>query len=382
MLVAGNGCELVLGIRDTASRREEVIGYDVALGEAHGCAIKNTRLYCWGSNEFGQLGVGGTEPSSHPLAVSSDRAFLGVAAGGFHSCARDELGDVWCWGANDRGQLGAGDRESRDVPTLVSLPARARFLSTDFSHTCALLVDSTLHCWGKNDEGELGQGVELEGDMLSGDALVPIAVPGAFRAVDTGQGHTCAIQLDGALFCWGRNDGSELGNVEGMQIRMPIRVGSDDDWLAVDAGQNHTCGLRENFGAYCWGTNSAFEDLEGAALGIAGATRVTTPTRLESEGEFTRISTDTFHTCAIGRDRSLFCWGRNVEGQLGVGDRTLRQTPVRVGYGYRGVAVGRFTTCVITEDDDVSCTGQNDVGQLGLGDTAEHERLTPITFER
>jgi alpha-tubulin suppressor-like RCC1 family protein len=215
---------------------------------------------------------------------------------------------------------------------------------------------------------------------LSADSLVPVAVPGKFRAVETGQGHTCAIRLDGALFCWGRNSENELGDVEGMQIRLPIRVGSDDDWLAVEAGQDHTCGLREDFSAHCWGYNTASETLEGAPLGIQGATLVTKPTRLETDADFTLLRTDTFHACAIARDRSLHCWGRNVEGQLGVGHRELRETPVLVGYRYRDVAVGRFTTCVI-EDGAISCTGANDTGQLATGDTDEHERLTPVVFD-
>jgi alpha-tubulin suppressor-like RCC1 family protein len=384
VLVSGTACEFVIGIEETTSRRppsEGDLGPDVALGEKHGCAISNAHLYCWGSNEFGQLGVGGTDPSGRPLAVSVDVSWRGVAAGAHHSCARDDRGKVWCWGLNDRGQLGTGDRESRAVPTLVPLPARASVVSTDFSHTCALLVDSTLHCWGKNDEGELGQNDELTGDELSVDALLPVAVPGEFRAVETGQGHTCAIELDGALYCWGRNTENELGDVEGLQIRLPTRVGSDKDWLAVEAGQDHTCGLRNDFSAHCWGFNTAIDDLEGAPLGIADATLVTTPTRLDTDAHFALLRTDTFHACAIARDRSLYCWGRNVEGQLGIGHRGLRQTPVRVGYGYRSVAVGRFSTCVIAEEGGVSCTGANDEGQLGVGNTEEHERLTPVAFD-
>jgi hypothetical protein len=354
----------------------------VALGETHGCAVMNARLYCWGNNEFGQLGVGGMDASNVPLALSVDGSWRGVAAGAFHSCARDELGQVACWGSNDRGQLGTGDRESLDVPTFVELPARARSISTDFSHTCALLVDSTLYCWGKNDEGELGQNDELPGDDPTAyDALLPVAVPGKFRAVDAGQGHTCAIRLDGALLCWGRNTEHELGEVEGDQIRVPIQVGPDKDWLAVEAGQDHTCGVREDFSAYCWGFNTSFDmdPPEGAPLGIAGTAQVNTPTRLE--GDFTLLRSDTFHSCAIDRDARLSCWGRNIEGQLGVKDGDLYETAVFVGNGYLGVAVGRFTTCAIGEDGGIACTGQNGFGQLGVGDNEDHEQLTPVAFD-
>jgi hypothetical protein len=139
--------------------------------------------------------------------------------------------------------------------------------------------------------------------------------------------------------------------------------------------------LRQDFSAHCWGYNTAIDTLEGAPLGIAGATLLTTPTRLETAGDFALLRSDTFHSCAIDRQAALWCWGRNVEGQLGVGDRELRETPVLVGHGYVGVAVGRFTTCAMGEDGSLSCTGGNDMGQLGTGDTEEHARLTGVAFD-
>ena len=114
---------------------------DVALGEAHGCAVTSTRLYCWGNNESGELGFGDTTSREDPTLVEG--SWLGVTAGAHHTCALDDLGRVACWGANERGQLGTGDREARDVPAPVPLPQRATFVTSDFSHTCALLSDAT-----------------------------------------------------------------------------------------------------------------------------------------------------------------------------------------------------------------------------------------------
>jgi alpha-tubulin suppressor-like RCC1 family protein len=382
LLVALAGCvEQVEVLGPEPEKSAGTIVSDVALGDEHGCAVVNAKLYCWGDNSLGQLGVGGTEPSNRPRALSVDGTWRGVAAGAFHSCAFDELGRVACWGFNDRGQLGTGDRESRDVPSFVELSGRAVALTTDFSHTCVLLDDATLQCWGKNDEGELGQGDPFPGDQSTdADALLPVVVPGTFRAVETGQGHTCAIRLDGALFGWGRNTENELGDIAQIQVRAPIQIGTDTDWLAVEAGQGHTCGLREDFRAHCWGLNNSIENGLGAPLGIAGATQVTAPTPVDTTSDFTLLRTDTFHTCAIDPDARLFCWGRNVEGQLALGDRDLRETPVLVGPDYVGVAVGRFTTCAITRNGHLACAGKNDSGELGLGDTEERELFTPVVF--
>jgi alpha-tubulin suppressor-like RCC1 family protein len=198
--------------------------------------------------------------------------------------------------------------------------------------------------------------------------------------VDTGQGHTCAIRLEGALYCWGRNTQNQLGDVDSDQVREPIQVGTGSDWLAVEAGQNHTCGVREDRYAYCWGENNGIDTGDGAPLGIPGAALLETPTRVDGAGDVSVLRTDTFHSCAVTRDARFLCWGRNIEGQLGLGDDAIRETPTLVGSGYGNAAVGRFTTCAVREGGSLECTGDNRAGQLGAGDTMRRFALTPVEF--
>jgi len=352
---------------------------DVALGAAHGCAVTATRLFCWGNNESGELGLGDQTVRTSPALVAG--AWRAVAAGEHHTCALDDLGRVACFGANERGQLGLGDRDARSVPAVVTLPHAATAITTDFSHTCALLSDATLHCWGKNDEGEMGQDDPFPGnESTDADALTPVQVPGSYRAVEVGQGHTCAIRLDGTLWCWGRNTENELGDNDGIQIRTPVQVGADSDWLAVEAGQSHSGGLRADRFAHFWGENVGRDSSEGAPFGIPGVDNLTTPSRLDAPGDLASLRSDTFHSCAVDRSSNLFCWGRNIEGQLGVGDTEFRETPELVGAGYRAVAVGRFTACAVPSTGGLACAGENDDGQLGLGDTVERSVFTPVAF--
>jgi alpha-tubulin suppressor-like RCC1 family protein len=381
--VLAAGCIERAEVLGPAPRDDRAIGAiaDVALGDAHGCAVSAARLYCWGDNEFGQLGLGDTLERHAPTLLDVDGSFRQVTAGARHSCALDDLGRVACWGDNDRGQLGVGDRDPRSVPTFVTLTDRAALVTSDFTHTCAVLRDATLYCWGKNDEGELGQDDPFPGDQSTdADALEPVAVPGSYRAVETGQGHTCAIRLDGTLWCWGRNSEHELGESNEIQIRVPIQVGIDDDWLGVEAGQSHTSGLRQDLSAYSWGQNTGFAAGGGAPLGVAGATLLETPTLLDAPNQFTLLRSDTFHACALDRDAQLFCWGRNNEGQLGLGDDALREIPSLVGSGFLAVSVGRFGSCAVSSTGSLSCTGKNDSGELGTGDTAPHATFTPVVF--
>src|SRR5690606_19544591 len=121
------------------------------------------------------------------------------------------------------------------------------------------------------------------------------------RVAGLGQGHGCAIALDGALYCWGRNTERELGDGDQIQIRSPIRVGSDSDWLTLSLGQHHSCALKADESLWCWGQNTGASSEEGAPLGTATPGQLREPTRVGSDSDWLVLSTDTFHTCAINR---------------------------------------------------------------------------------
>jgi alpha-tubulin suppressor-like RCC1 family protein len=349
----------------------------VASGDEHACALVGGRAYCWGANDSGQLGVGDAAQRSSPVGVASELSFAAIEAGYAHSCALDDVGAVHCWGENDHGQLGLGDRNARDVPNRVALPLRATKLVARFDHTCAVLNDASLYCWGRNAEGDLGQDDGfVQSDDTSADAVspVPLPLPGV-RTVGVGQGHGCAIALDGALYCWGRNSERELGAGDQIQIRAPLRVGTDLDWLALSLGQQHTCALKADGTLWCWGQNTGVGSDDGAPLGVAESGQIDEPTRIGTESDWLVLSTDTFHTCVIDRAEQMFCAGRGIEGQLGTGS-TFAPLLERVPGNFARVSAGHFFTCTVTTEGLVACTGENDRGQLGVGDTERRAVFT------
>jgi len=355
---------------------------DVSLGDLHTGAIASGTAYFWGSNDLGQLGLGNNSSQSTPTAVQGFISWSHLATGAGHSCALDSLGNVYCWGDNSRGQLGQGDRASRNAPALVALPQPATQISSKFGHSCALLIDAELYCWGQNFEGQLGQADQPPtGDDTLADGLTPVPIGSAnWRAVDAGDGHTCAIQLDGGLWCWGRNSEHELGSDPRIQVREPIQVTSGGPWLGVVACQNHTCGIMQDFTLWCWGQNTGSATNDGFPLGIAGATQLDAPTQVGTSADWSSVRSNTFHTCALNRSAEMWCWGRNIEGQLGTGDLEFRSEPTRIATDISAVSVGRFTTCAITESGDLRCTGENSDGQLGTGDLNRRSTLTSITI--
>jgi len=332
--------------------------FGVASGLNHVCALDRSALACMGGNADGALGIVDLLDRTMLTRVENAPRWAEVSVAYESTCARTHLGEVFCVGKNERGQLGVGDFNRRVALTRVSLPNAAARLSVRFGHACAILRDASLYCWGSNDEGELGLG---DGASASQPNPVEVASGVAFLDVSVGQGHTCAVALDGALYCWGRNTHRELGlgPMSPEQVRAPSRVDTSL-YRSVIAGQSHTCAITREGQLACWGAD---EDADGDATagGLPGSGVIEVPTLIDARTDWLEVSTDTFHACAIRSNNTLHCWGRNLEGQLGLGDRsTQHQTPTQVGTDsdWVHVGVGRFFTCAQRRDGSVWCSGR------------------------
>jgi alpha-tubulin suppressor-like RCC1 family protein len=367
----------------------------VSAGLQHTCALSGDSIQCWGDNDFGQLGVGSIDDQRPPTALAL-RGWGSVHTGERHTCAVTQLGEVYCWGDGSRGQLGQGVRVSSGVPVAVDLAAPARAIATGFFHTCAVLETGALWCWGDNNEGQLGQDDDYAGDeSRETDALSPVEVraPGrsdagtsAWSTVDVGEGHSCALQTDDTLWCWGRNSQWQLGTAEdqGGQHRLPILIIGGQRWLSVDASQNYTCALDGAGAFWCWGYNMGIRDRAGDPFGLERSDDETTwelraPTRL-SDGPWMAMSSNMFHTCAINLATELWCWGRSVEGQLGLPDEALQMAPVQVASGVASVSTGTYSTCYITNEGGLFCAGQNADGQVRAGSRSTVTEFLRVTL--
>jgi len=109
---------------------------------------------------------------------------------------------------------------------------------------------------------------------------------------------------------------------------------------------------------------------------------VDTPTAVEGGLYFVDYDTNTFHSCGADLSGALYCWGKNTEGQLGLGDWADVTVPTRVGVGShrKRPVTGRFHTRALTNDGRVACMGANDDGQLGVGDTSRRNAPTFVNF--
>jgi alpha-tubulin suppressor-like RCC1 family protein len=171
------------------------------------------RVWCWGGNYAGQLQDGTDTVINAPvLAALPDPPAKDISAGqGMHACAVLIDGTVWCWGRNDFGQLGDGTRTDRLVPTKVPGILSATAVSTGFTHTCAVMVDGRISCWGDGSVGQLGDG--SHGETTYRANPVTVAAEGVvFLEVAVGAGATCARDTKGVVWCWGMQGGGLLGD--------------------------------------------------------------------------------------------------------------------------------------------------------------------------
>lgn len=352
------------------------VAAEVTTGTYFTCARSTDgSLYCWGDNTFGQLGLGDltqrTSPVQVPLAIQKSPPifppvavkFAGVSAGERHTCAMSTDHKLWCWGYGSYGQLGNGTSGYSTSPQQVTvLGANVAQLSAGHYHTCARESDNTLWCWGDNRAGELGIG-------NAPNQLNPIQVSalGATVAeVSAGNGYTCAHKTDGTLWCSGSNGSGQLGDGTTTDRSTPVKVAALTAAIAeVSVGYEYSCARKTDGTIWCWGDNSAGQLGDGTTLHHA------TPVKVQAPGViFAEVAAHSHHTCARTMDGRLFCWGDNSLDQLGIGNATPQLTPVQVsalGNSVAAVAVGEESTCASKGDGTLWCWGANEFGQLGLG---------------
>lgn len=197
-------------------------------GGEHTCGVTSDgEAYCWGGNFAGQLGDGTTMDRLLPTRVVSEHSFIGIAIGkssaynGQHpfTCATTVSQEVYCWGFNDFGQLGNGTRANSALAVRVSGERVFSSVSAGFYSACGL-SGGRAYCWGDNYAGWLGMG------HTDRAVTTPAEVVGghAFQSISAGEGHRCGLTGGGAAYCWGYNRVGMLGDGTTTERTAPARV--------------------------------------------------------------------------------------------------------------------------------------------------------------
>ena len=342
---------------------------------------------CWGINDQGQLGIPTALYEASPQVVSEDLIFrqLSTKAAGRHVCGIVASGDAYCWGQNDFGQIGNGS--TAWLAGLHPVVGGLKFasISAGWRSSCGVTTDGDAYCWGRGEWGQLGDG-------LATLSSVPVAVAGGhhFKKVDVGSNNlVCGLVTTGSILCWGLDLAGALGapsnttcvRSDGFELRCaptPQAVAADELFIDVSAGSSFACGITEALRLLCWGRNnhgqlgrSTTETCSQAGLRreiVCGPT----PMPVSGVQRFASVGVGPRHACAVTVDGDAYCWGRNSIGELGSGAiRTDRSFPmlVRGGQTFRTVSAGEQHSCGEGTDGELYCWGSNAWGQLGTGDT-------------
>jgi len=276
----------------------------------------------------------GTNPSGATLGGTAAAAVVnGIAR--FSNLVIDNPGNGYVLTAS-----ASGLNEANSVPFDV----RGAFVtvSAGIYRTCAVSEAGTVYCWGF---------IGLNKDWMNDDPPFkesPVAVGSGltFTTVSTSS-HSCGRTISGAAYCWGDNEGGQLGSGSTTSSRTPVKVTGELSFAAVSAGGGHTCGLTTTGAVYCWGDNSLGQ------LGNGSRTGSTAPTPVAGGLTFTSVSSGSSHSCGVTTAGAAYCWGANGNGQLGDGSRLDSSIPVAVAGGLTFAMVSSGSAVVVDSREDI-----------------------------
>jgi alpha-tubulin suppressor-like RCC1 family protein len=229
---------------------------DVAVGGNHSCAIiSGGTLWCWGANADGQLGDGTNTARTTPVQVTALGATVAQVSSGYaHTCARKLDGTLWCWGYNQYGQIGDETMTSSNVPVQVHVVGTSvKQVSLGTYFTCALRTDGTLWCFGYNGGMTIGVGLP-DTWILTPSQLTTLGTD--VLQVTTGDSHGCVRRSDFSVWCWGWNNVGQVGDGTTTDRSLPVAATAVTS-IAKDiaAGAFHNCIIESDDTVWCWGYN-------------------------------------------------------------------------------------------------------------------------------
>ncbi|MGZ8924275.1 MAG: RCC1 domain-containing protein [Nitrososphaeraceae archaeon] len=276
-------------------------------------------------------------------------------------------------GTNTYGGLGDGTVTAKSSPVQVGSLANWQQVSCGyFESTLAIKTDGTLWACGYNRFwGTLG-----DGTTLHRSSPVQVGSLVNWKNISAGRYHCSAIKTDGTLWTWGWDAYGQLGagtNSSTTGKSSPIQIGSLADWKQVICSHsNSTMGIRNNGTLWGWGHNGF------GALGLANTVHRSSPVQVGSLTNWSNLTTGRGFAIAVKTDGTLWAWGNNSHGQLGIGDITHRSSPVQIGSlaNWKQASCGGFSSMAIKTDGTLWTWGYNTEGTLGLGDTVH--RSSPV----
>ncbi|MBS1960685.1 MAG: choice-of-anchor D domain-containing protein [Bdellovibrionales bacterium] len=338
-------------------------------------------VYCWGQNNYGQLGNGTTTNSSTPVqvlvsagtslqnAVNVNMGFTGTA------CVAMADGTAKCWGANSYGFLsGSNKKYATTLPSIANVTT----VQIGFTNVCALISDGTVKCWGESGMGENGDGTNTPRASAS-NAVTVTGLAGATALYGDGWQGYCAVRSDNSVMCWGLRNRSKGDGGIASSNATATPLPSLSNVTQVTGTSSGNCALISDGTVKCWGSWASYEEA-GHGFTSDYYVNVSTPTQVPGIASAVQIASASYTYCALISGGTVKCWGHGNVGQRG--DGTWNDYDGTV-YSTLGISTatqisgGSDTFCARLSDGTVSCWGSGNMGQMGDGTT--NNQVTPQT---
>ena len=297
-------------------------GADMACGLAAGGIP-----YCWGDSVVNSLPPAAAFTTALATEIPTGGATLSQLAVGWNqgACGIEADGTPICWGSDVRGESGVEPTRPWVIPSVVAGAPAFAGIGRDLFGACGITSAGDGYCWGDNLTGLLGVPDSTVSETCGADRCSPAAVPvpGATSLVpgtlSVGADYACALTGDGTAYCWG-NGG--LNNGQGSPAA-PVATALRFSRIAV--GGATICGIATDGWTYCWGDSYYGQTGTGVVGGV-----VTTPTRTSGDIHFTALDGGPTAFCGVADNQRAYCWGSNLEGELGDGTQAGHAVPALV----------------------------------------------------
>jgi alpha-tubulin suppressor-like RCC1 family protein len=336
--------------------------------------------YAWGRNNYGQLGLNQSNTSHKSSPVQIPGNWATIRAGSSNNFGVKSDGTLWAWGRNDQGQLGHNNKTHYSSP--VQIPGttwskdRLKISNIGVFNSYAIKTDATLWSWGYGTNGRLGQNSNTNYSS-------PRQVPGTtWNIVSSSYNGQFAIKTDGTLWSWGWNNnggyGGLLGHNNKTNYSSPRQVGSDTDWdfVTVSADSGSIFAHKTDGTLWSWGYNGSGQ------LGIGNKTAYSSPKQVPGStwsGASAAIAGASSAGFAIRTDGTLWGWGAGQEGQLAQNNLTEYSSPRQIPGTTWSKVTSRGTSVFAMKTDGTAWAwGKNNYGQLGVNNETKYSSPVQI----
>jgi len=341
----------------------------VASGQHHSLALKSDgTVWAWGSAQSGLGDAAGTKYSATPVQVSGLSDVIAVSAGYYSSIALKSDGTVW-----STGSISGVSGTMTQLPNLYDIIGVSGHFSlksdgtvwfheqrmTGVSNMTAVSSNQTGHAIAMSFNGSV---LSISSSATYNTSTIAVPAPSGNR-FSAGWKHNLMIEkTDGTVWAWGENYSGQLGDGTRTDRSTPVQVSDLSDVIAVSAGGGYSLALESDGTVWAWGGNNQGELGDGTITGRSAPVQVMDPA-----DNIIAVSAGHRHSLALESDGTVWAWGANGSGQLGVNNYSRHSSPTRVANlsNATAIAAGYYFSLAQTSDRKTWAWGTNNTNQLG-----------------